>query len=447
MITQKQIEEFMEPQSHIEEIQSQKLQKQLDYIFNCSLFYQKKYAEAGIQRSDIKELSDLAKLPFTYKDEIRESQHTLPPLGTHAVVGLEDIIRVHSSSGTTGRPTYVGITRHDYDVWTEMLARVCYTHGIRKDSIVVFAMGLSFFVGSSMKDGIERLGATFIPVGTGASDRVVQSIIDFQADTLYCTPSYASYLAEFVRENYNMEPSELGLALMCVGGEPGGGLPEVRKKIEQDWGCKVLEAMGNADMAPVLFSECPEQNGMHFIGSDYVICEIINPETGEVVPESHHMEGELVYTAIDRECVPLVRFRTRDLVQVDTTPCSCGRKSFRLRCIGRTDDMLIIRGVNVFPAAIKDVVNGFRPKTNGEVRIVLTEKPPLAEPPLLIKVECSNDLSEQEKISLKKEIESVLRAKLFFTADVQLVPEGSLPRFEMKAKYTEDLYMKEHAEV
>ncbi|WP_244525345.1 AMP-binding protein [Bacillus sp. 166amftsu] len=442
MISEKKKEVFMEPDIRVEDIQSQKLQKQLDYIFGNSKFYQNKFKKLDIERSNIKELTDLAKLPFTYKHEIRESQNVLPPLGSHAIVDMKEVVRVHSSSGTTGRPTYVGITRHDYDVWTEMLARAAYTHGIRKESKVVFAMGLSFFVGSSFKDGIERLGATFIPIGTGASDRVIRSIIDFEADALFCTPSYASHLAEFVRKNYNMEPSELSIKIMSVGGEPGGGLPEVRKKIEQDWGCKVVEAMGNADMAPVMFSECQEQNGMHFIGSDYVICEIIDPETGEVVPHSDHMEGELVYTAIDRECVPLVRFRTRDLVQVDTTPCKCGRRSFRLRCVGRTDDMLIVRGVNVFPSAIKDVVNSFRPKTTGEIRILLKEKPPLAESPLPIKVEYSKGLNENEKGTLKKEIESVLRAKLFFTADVQLVPEESLPRFEMKAKLTEDLYKK-----
>ncbi|SDH86148.1 phenylacetate-CoA ligase [Alteribacillus persepolensis] len=440
MLSEKAKKVFEEPQLHVEDIQADKFQQQIDYIFQHSEFYREKFQKAGIERENIQSLNDLKKLPFTYKDEIRASQKKAPPLGTHAAADMEDIVRIHSSSGTTGRPTYTGITRQDYDVWTEMLARVCYTHGIRQDSKVVFAMGLSFFVGSAMKDGIERLGATFIPIGTGASDRVVRSIIDFQADVLFCTPSYATYLAEFVKKNYGMHPSELGLKLMSVGGEPGGGLPEVRRKIESEWNCKVMEAMGNADMAPVLFSECPEQKGMHFIGADNVICEIIDPETGEIVPESDHMEGELVYTAINRECVPLIRFRTRDLVQVDTTPCACGKKSFRLRCIGRTDDMLIIRGVNVFPSAIKDVVNSFRPKTTGEIRILLKEKPPLVNPPLPLKVEIANGLSEREQEALQKDVQAALRFKLFFTAEVELVSEGSLPRFEMKAKLTERLY-------
>lgn len=428
------------PIDRMKEIQEEKLLEQLSYVFEKSAFYKAKFEKAGLSLADIRSYEDLEKLPFTVKDELRESQQLLPPLGLHAAVGMEDIIRIHSSSGTTGRPTYVGITKNDYDMWNDVMVRVLETHGITRNSIVVFAMGLSFFVGSSMKDAIERLGATFVPIGTGASERVIRSIQDLKADVLFCTPSYAGYLAEYVREHLNMEPKELGIKIMSVGGEPGGGLPEVRSKIEEDWGCKVLEAMGNADMVPVLFSECQERSGMHFVGPDYVICEFIDPETGKRVPYGNQMEGELVYTAIERECVPLVRFRTRDLVRVDTTPCSCGRKSFRIKCIGRTDDMLILKGVNVFPSAIKDVVSGFRTETTGEIRIVLRERPPLVTSSLPIKVEYVGTKSEEELRNLKKKIESELRAKLIFSADVELVPEGTLPRFEMKANLFERLY-------
>ena len=251
---------------------------------------------------------------------------------------------------------------------------------------------------------------------------------------MFCTPSYANYLAEHCREHFNMEPRELGLKIMSVGGEPGGGLPEVRRKIEQEWGCQVLEAMGNADMAPVLFSECPEGNGMHFIAPDFVICELIDPETGQVIPMEDGAEGELVYTAIDRECCPLVRFRTRDLIKVWTEPCACGLKTFRIRCVGRSDDMLIVRGVNVFPSAVKDVISSFDPYTTGAIRILLKQKPPLVHPPLPIQVEYQGDLSESQLAELKQKIEETLRSKLIFSADVQLVPKGTLPRFEMKAK-------------
>lgn len=440
MIMRYYADDFSIPPTDILELQEKKLRRQMAYLFEHSPFYQQKFKAAGIGLEDIQTVADLQKLPFTVKDELRESQKAFPPLGAHAAVPMERVIRIHSSSGTTGRPTYVGITRHDWNVWTEILARVLYVHGIRPHHRVVFAMGLSFFVGSSMKDGIERLGATFIPIGTGASNRVIQSIIDLKGDVLFCTPSYATYLAEYCREHFRMEPRELGIQLMSVGGEPGGGLPEIRKKIEQDWGCQVLEAMGNADMAPVLFSECPEGNGMHFVAPDFVICELIDPKTGQSIPLEEGAEGELVYTAIDRECCPLVRFRTRDLVKVWTKPCACGARSFRIRCIGRTDDMLIIRGVNVFPSAIKDVVSSFIPYTTGAIRILLKEKPPLVHPPLPIEVEYQGDLDEGALKELKQKIEEALRAKLIFTADVRLVPKGTLPRFEMKAKLVEPLY-------
>ncbi len=422
-------------------LQSEKFQKQVHYVYEKSDFYRSKLHSAGIKPDDIRDVSDLAKLPFTYKDELRSSQAAAPPLGLHAAVPMENIIRIHASSGTTGRPTYVGITKHDHEVWTDIIARVLYVKGVRRESRAVFAMGLSFFVGSSLKEGIERLGATFIPIGTGASDRVIASIIDLKADVLFCTPSYAFYLAEHARNKWGKDPKELGIKLMLVGGEPGGGLPEIRKRIETEWSCTVREAMGNADMAPVLFGECWRQQGMHFVAPDYVICEIIDPETGKSFDMSQDCTGELVYTSIDRECVPLLRFRTRDLVRVETSPCSCGLNSFRLRCIGRTDDMLIVRGVNVFPSAIKDVVSEFYPRTTGEIQVLLHQRPPLVEPPLPIQVEHGDGLSREELSALKGELEQTLRSRLTFTPNITLVPPQTLPRFEMKAKLVKEMHM------
>lgn len=420
--------------SELKRLQEERLRKQVEYVYRHSLFYRSKLQQAGIAPSDIQSLEDLQLLPFTTKDELRESQAAAPPLGLHSAVSLDDVIRIHASSGTTGRPTYVGVTRHDHEVWKEIMSRVFYTNGIRAQNRVVFAMGLTFFVGSAAKDGIENIGAAFIPIGTGASERVIASIQDLQGDVLFCTPSYAIYLADYVRSKFSIEPKELGIKLISTGAEPGAGMPEIRKRIEEDWGCKVVECMGNADMAPVLFGECFRQDGMHFVAPDYVICEVIDSETGESLPLTENCVGELVYTAIDRECVPLLRFRTRDLVTVDASPCACGRQGFRLRCIGRTDDMLIVRGVNVFPSAIRDVVNGFYPRTTGEVQIVLKQKPPLVHPPLQLRIEYSDSVAESERERLKKEIEEVLRNKLIFTAEVNLVPPGTLPRFEMKAK-------------
>ncbi len=421
-------------QQELSKLQEGKLKKQIRYVYDNSLFYRTKFDQAGIAPEQIQSLNDLRKLPFTTKDELRQSQLKAPPLGEHQSTDLERIIRIHSSSGTTGRPTYVGITKQDDEVWREIAARVFYTEGVRPSSIVIFAMGLSFFVGGlPSKDGIEHLGATFVPIGTGASERVVSSIENLGGDVLICTPSYAIYLAEFVR-SLGKDPKELGIKLIGTGGEPGGGMPEIRSRIEREWGCTVVEAMGNADMAPVLFAECRHQQGMHFLASDYVICELIDPDTEQALDLEDGNEGELVYTAIDRECVPLIRFRTRDRIKVFTSPCACGRTGFRIRCIGRTDDMLIVRGVNVFPSAIKDVVSGFMPKTTGEIQVLLPKPGPAVDPPLKIQVEYGHEISGEERSSLKNMLEHALREKLIFKAEVELVPPASLPRYEMKAK-------------
>ncbi|RLA98508.1 MAG: phenylacetate--CoA ligase family protein, partial [Deltaproteobacteria bacterium] len=241
--------ETMSPEE-LRKIQEEKFLKQLDYVWERSPFYQRKFKEHGIERGDIKGLEDLPKLPFTEKDELRKSQEDHPPLGSHAAASMEDVIRIHSSSGTTGVPTFIGITRHDHQVWTEITARSFFTEGIRKSDIVIHAAGLTFFVGGlPCKDAIEYIGASFVPIGTGASDRVVMTAKRLGANVLHCTPSYALYLAEYVRKKYNMDPSELGFRKLVLGAEPGGGIPSVRKKIEEEYRCRVTEGLGNSDAA------------------------------------------------------------------------------------------------------------------------------------------------------------------------------------------------------
>jgi phenylacetate-CoA ligase len=423
-------------------VQEERLLKQLQYTCSASEFYRRKFDAAGVKLEDIKSLDDVAKLPFTSKEEIRESLDSRKPLGKHIAVRPEDVIRIHSSTGTTGKPTYTGITLHDREVWTEIVSRTLFAQGIRSNSRVVHGFGLSFFVGGlPLKDAVENIGATFIPVGTGASDRIFSSIIDLEADVLLCTPSYAIYLAEFAKQR-GIDPGTLSIKRISSGAEPGVGIPSVKRKIVEEWGgAKVTEGLGNADMAPIIFGECEVEQGMHFCGQEYIVPEIIDPETGDVVEMVDGAEGELVYTSIDRECCPLLRFRTRDHVIVRTSPCSCGRTSFRIRCVGRTDDMLIVLGVNVFPSAIRDVVGGFRPDTTGEIQVVLDEPGPKAAPPLQIQVEYGNsfkgDLSQ-----LKRKIETVLRDKLVFQAKVHLVEEGALPRYEMKAQLIKKNWLK-----
>lgn len=426
-------------QGELASLQEKKLKRQLKYVWKNSPFYQRKFMASGFFPEDFKSLADLKKLPFTTKDELRESQALHPPLGDHVAAPMEKIIRIHSSSGTTGQPSFVGITRHDREVWTEITARSIYTQGIRKDDIVLHAVGLTFFVGGlPVKDAIEAIGAAFVPIGTGASDRVVGTAQLLRANVLHCTPSYALYLSDYVRSKLNMDPSRLGLKKIISGAEPGAGIPSIRKKIQEDFGCVLTEGLGNSDGAPIIFGECPSQKGMHFCAQEFILCELIDPETGEVLEMKDHATGELVYTMIDRECCPLIRFRTRDRITVWTSRCECGRRSFRVRCIGRTDDMLILLGVNVFPSAIKDVVASLGPRTTGEIQVLLDKPGPSVEPPMKIQVEHSKAVTDLS--ALKRDIENLLKEKLVFKADVHLVPEGALPRYEMKAKLIRKLY-------
>lgn len=437
--------EYLDPEiemlnpAELRALPQERLARQLDYLIARSPFYRDKFSAAGIRREDLRSLKDLERFPFTTKEDLRQSQAECPPLGRHMAADMIDVIRIHSSTGTTGRPSFVGLTRRDAEIWTHVTARSFYTQGIRPLDIVIHAASLALFAGGlPAKDAIERIGATFVPVGTGASERLVLVAKALGANALHCTPSYAMYLADYVRREARTEPRELGLKKIVCGAEPGGGIPAVRAKLQEEWGARVTEGLGNADMAPIIFSECPTQSGMHFNGQEYVFVEIIDPDSEEVLPVETGVSGELVYTNLERECVPLLRFRTRDRVTVLGTACACGRTGFKLRCVGRTDDMLIVLGVNVFPSAVKDVVSSFYPKTTGEMQIVLEEPGPGVRPPLKVIAEFGD--SSLDRAELQKEIERKIKAVLSIPSAVELVPPGTLPKYEMKGQLVTKRY-------
>lgn len=420
-------------------MQLDRLRGQLEYVTARSPFYAGKFAAAGFDPTSVRTLQDLRHAPFTTKEELRESQTAAPPLGEHAAAGIGDVIRIHSSSGTTGRPSYVGITRRDRDVWTEAISRVYYCEGVRPDDVLIHGFGLGFFVGGlPLKDAVENIGAAFVPIGTGASDRLVTAIRDLGGTVLTCTPSYANYLTEYVRERYELEPRELGLRRILLGAEPGGAIPAVRERLAEDFGAFVTEGLGNADLIPVYAANCDELDGNHFLAPDFMLLEVVDPDSGEPLELEDGVEGELVATHLERECVPLVRFRVRDRVVVRTSPCPCGRTTPRYTCVGRTDDMLILAGVNVWPSAIKDVVTSLHPRTTGALQILVDAPPPKVEPPLRLQVEHGPEASDLD--ALKRELESLIREKLIAKADVELVPPDTLPRFEMKAQLIRKLY-------
>jgi phenylacetate-CoA ligase len=421
--------------AELEQLQLGKLRRQLAYVAERSPFYRDKLAADGVGVDAVERLEDLALLPLTTKEEIRESQAAAPPLGRHACVGLEDVVRVHASTGTTGAPSWVGITAHDRDVWTRVTAASLATQGLVREDVVVHGAGLTLFVGGlPVKDAAEHVGATFVPIGTGASEKALLAMQALGATVLHSTPSYALYLADYARDRSGIDPRTLGLAKIMVGGEPGGGQPAVRERIESDWGARVTEGLGNADMAPIIWGECEHRQGMHLAGGEWVYPELIDPESEEPLPWEPDAEGELVYTALDRECCPLVRFRTRDRLRVLGVGCACGRPGPRIRCVGRTDDMLIVLGVNVFPSAIRDVVAELHPRTTGAVQVVLPEPGPKVAPPLL--VEAEHGAHEADPDALRAELEQRIRARLTVPVEIRILAPGALPRSEMKTALT-----------
>jgi len=428
------------PWETVEEIQSRKLRKQLEYVLNQSELYRRKFQEAKLQLKKIKTIQDLKYLPFTTKEEVRQSLISKPPLGYHQAAPMEKIIRIHSSTGTTGQPTYMGITKHDYEVWKEIVSRVYYTHGLKNSDICIHAFGLGFFVGGlPIQDAIENIGATLLPIGLGQSERLIETALTLKANAIVCTPSYALYLPELTKK-MGVSPKEVGFRKVLVGAEPGGGIPEVRAKIEETWGSKVVEGLGNSDIAPIIWAECEEQQGMHFCAQEFVIPEITDHNTGEVLPVEDGVEGEVVYSAIDREATPLLRFRTNDHVVLWTGPCPCGRTSPRVRCVGRYDDMLIVKGVNVFPSAVQDVVSSLRPKVTGAIEIQLMGPGPRVEGPLQIRVEGGEGVALSDYEMLGREVTELMKKRLYFTPEILIVPPGSLPKYELKAKLIRKVY-------
>lgn len=410
----------------------ERLVAQISYTYENSPFYRRKLDEAGVDPSSVG-LDGLERLPFTVKDEVRQTQEVAPPLGEHACVGWEEVSRVHASSGTTGKPTLVGATVRDRQMWNELVARCMWAQGARPDSRAWVALSMGWWIaGLQFLEGLQHLGAAVLPGGNTEPTRSFSVVRETGLDFVISTPSFVQYLAGLAREN-DIDPRELGPKNMGLGGEPGAGNPHTRRQIEDAWGCKVYDCMGTADMCTVVWSECEAQDGMHFMGGGFVIPEMVDPATGERIEAVKGATGELVYTAIWRECTPLIRFRMNDIIEVvDDAPCSCGRRSYRIRCLGRADDMLIVHGVNVYPSAVADVVRSMRPRVTGHMQIQADGPGPSIEPPVLIRVEYEED---KDLDSLKAELQRKIRQELVFQAAVELVPAGTLaPKGVMKTK-------------
>ena len=407
--------------------------KQVAYLFENSDFYRKKLMEAGFDSAAaVGELDDIAQLPFTEKDEIRKTQATFPPFGEHLACPPEDLLRVFSTSGTTGVPCYLGLTRNDIDIYATNVARGYTAAGFQKGQRLVVGFNAGPFVAGAVYYGFDKIGCTVIPVGTGNTERLVSAIRNLKATGISCTPSYGLYLIDWCQE-HGIDTHSLGLTNMITAGEPGGGDPLIRGRIEDAFGCKVRESMGIGDISLSTWAEDDDGNGMHFMARGFVHVELIDPATGEPKAWEDGGEGELVYTALQRDAMPLLRFRSRDHVIVNMTPNPTGRTGPRIRCVGRTDDMLIVRGVNLFPSAIRSILKEFTPDVSGMLQVRPKELGVLQTPPLPVVVELGEGYSGPTD-DLAKRIANEIRSRLLATTDVRLVPYGTLPRETYKSK-------------
>ena len=413
------------PREEIEQVQIERLQSILNRAYRSVPFYRRVFEEQGIVPEDIGSLGDLARLPFTTKDDLRENA----PYGMFAVP-LRDIVRIHSSSGTTGRPTVVGYTHNDLIHWGELTARVLTAGGVTKEDIVQIAFDYGLFTGAlGLHYGAEQIGATVIPASGGNGRRQIAMMRDYRTTALVCTPSYALYLSEEMKE-MGLSPAELSLRVGLFGAEPW--TDSMRSQIEERLSIRATDNYGLSEvMGPGVAGECEAKQGLHLF-EDHFIAEIVDPDTGEAL--SVGQTGELVLTTITKEALPLIRYRTGDITRLNIDPCACGRTMARMEKVsGRTDDMLIVQGINVFPSRIESIlmeVEGTEP----HYQLVVDRSGPLDE--LEVRVEVAEQLFSDEVRKLealgnaiRDEIERVVGLEV----KVRLVEPKTIERSAGKA--------------
>lgn len=421
--------ELME-RKELEELQLQRLKSVVEKVYKNVPFYENKFKQAGITPQDIKSLKDLVKLPTTKKQDLRDNY----PFGLFAVP-LEEVVRVHASSGTTGKPTVVGYTAKDIETWSDLMARDFVMVGVEKSDIFQNAVNYGFFTGGlGVHYGIERMGAMAVPSGVGNTERQLEIMMDFGVTVLHCTPSYALYLAETARAKGVVD--RLSLRIGCFGAEPWSD--ESRKELEETLHIKAYDSYGLSEMmGPGVAFECQEQNGLH-IWEDHFLIEILDKNEQPCAPGE---PGELVITSLTKEAMPLIRYHTGDVTYIMEEKCGCGRVSRKLhRFLGRADDMLIVRGINVFPSQIEDVLVSI-PEIGNYFQVVVDRKKHGLDE-ISIQVELKDEAFTGELSDLariQKKTEEKLKSVLNVRSKIELVEKGSIPRTAGKSKKVVDL--------
>lgn len=415
----------------MKKLQLEKLRETVARVYNSVPFYKKKFDEIGLKPDDIKTLDDIRRIPFTNKSDLRDNY----PYGLFGVP-MSEIVRIHASSGTTGKPTVVGYTRKDLDMWSECIARLITMAGGTKEDITQISFGYGLFTGAfGLHQGMEKVGAAVIPISTGNTEKQLMIMKDFKPTILISTPSYALYMSEVAKE-MGIKKEDLSLRIGMFGAE--GHTEEMRKELEQRWGIVATENYGLSEvMGPGVAGECLEHTGMH-INEDMFIIEIIDPETGE--PVSDGEKGEVVITPLGKEGIPLLRYRTKDVSWIMRDKCPCGRTTARLHKIqGRTDDMLIIKGVNVFPSQVEGVllgINGISP----QYQLVITKKGFVDDLEVKVELEDGSLLEDYKGLeNLRKEIQHKIHTVLGIMAKITLLSPKTIERTTGKAKRVIDL--------
>jgi phenylacetate-CoA ligase len=415
--------ELAEPAA-LRALQESRLQAQLAYLGRNSRFYRRRFAEEGIAFEDIRGIADLPRVAFTTKQDLRDSLARVPPLGEHLAARLEDVVQIQASSGTTGSPSYVGLTERDVLSWQEMTARALFACGVRPGDLVLhtFSLGKGFVGGVPMFQAVQYMGAVDIPIGAdGGVDRLLVAARDLRPRCIVGTPNFLLHLAEVARDITGVEAADLGVERLVVGGEPGGGIPAIREALEARWNATCCELLGGTDLGCTYWAESDSKIGMHMVGADHILAELIDPATGAALDFVEGTHGVLVYSALDREASPVLRFRSGDHVVVTSTSGADGRPGPTIRCVGRTDDMLIVRGVNLFPSAVQELVAAM-PETNGVMRLVADFAGHSTQANLKVLVERARGRSREEDEALKRAVEARVRNTLAVKADVRIVP-------------------------
>ena len=408
---------------------------QWEYVCGNSVFYQRKF---GATVDTALPLSRIAELPLTEKDELRDSIEQCPPFGDYLACDPGRVVRLHRTSGTTGGPVNIAWTQQDAGVTARVGARAMFAAGLRPGDRVVHCLNYCLWTGGLTDHlALEAAGATVIPFGVGHTRQLLRTIAKLGVTAISCTPSYPALMEKVLTESGGRNPRELGLRLALFGGEGGLDNDEFRNRLEQTWGFQVRNAnYGLSEVMSQFAGQCPITNDLHFHAGDVVFAELLDPDRGTTLPVEAGNRGELVLTNLRRQAQPLVRYRTGDIVTVtDTDPCQCGRTSWRFRIAGRTDDMFNVRGINVFPTAISEVLAAAGDLTSGQFRVTLRGPGPYDR--IEMKVEAASSLGEREFDGASMALEQRVREHIGATAAVSMVPHMSLPRTDGKTSWIE----------